>query len=139
MTGKSYLIAADTILAIHVGFVIFVIFGLLLVFIGYALSWRWVRNPVFRVIHLLAVLFVVLQSWLSMICPLTTWEMQLRQNAGDTIYTGSFLSHWLQELLYYQAPAWVFVICYTLFGLLVILSWVWVRPRPFVKSTKGKK
>jgi hypothetical protein len=138
MTGKSSLIAADTILAIHVGFVIFVILGLLLVFIGHALSWHWVRNPVFRVIHLLAVLFVVLQSWLGMICPLTTWEMQLRRNAGDAVYTGSFISHWLQELLYYQAPAWVFVVCYTLFGMLVILSWVWVRPRPFVKGIKGK-
>ena len=46
-----------------------------------------------------------------MICPLTTWEMALR------------------ELIYYQAPWWVFVVAYTAFGAVVVFSWFWVRPR----------
>jgi hypothetical protein len=66
-----------------------------------------------------------------MICPLTHVEMALRRRAGDADYPGSFIGHWLEELLYFQAPPWVFVVCYTAFGALVVLSWVLVRPRRF--------
>jgi len=57
--------------------------------------------------------------------------MLFRERAGDVTYAGTFISFWLQELLYYQAPRWVFAMCYTVFGLLVVWSWFWVRPRSF--------
>lgn len=131
MNTVQYRIAADLILFIHVLFVAFVIIGLLLVFTGKCLSWSWVRNPWFRLGHLLAIGVVVLQAWLGVICPLTIWENELRERAGDATYSGSFVAHWLEKILYYQAPAWVFVACYTTFGLLVVASWIWVRPRRF--------
>jgi hypothetical protein len=123
-----YLLAADAILLLHVLFVVFVVTGLLLILAGKLLSWGWVRNWWFRVIHLVAIGIVVLQSWLGVICPLTTLEMFLRSKAGDTTYAGSFVAHWLESILYYQAPAWVFAACYTAFAAVVVLSWVWVRP-----------
>lgn len=125
-----YLLAADALLFIHVLFVAFVVFGLLLILVGGLLSWKWVRNRVFRIAHLAAIGIVVIQSWLGVICPLTTWEMALREKAGDAIYSGTFMSHWLDQILYFNAPAWVFMVCYTLFGLLVVASWIWVRPTP---------
>ena len=123
--------AADAILLLHVLFVLFVVLGLLLIFAGRFLSWSWVRNPWFRVAHLAAIALVVLQSWLGLICPLTHWEMALRSRAGDAVYGGSFIAHWLGEFLYYQAPSWVFAVCYSLFGLLVVISWFRIPPRPF--------
>lgn len=123
-----YLIAADTILLIHVVFVVFVVLGLLLIFAGRVFAWRWVHNFSFRITHLVAIGVVVLQSWLGVICPLTVWEMNLREKAGDSVYEGSFITYWLQTLLYYRAAEWVFVLLYTLFGVLVIASWYWVRP-----------
>jgi polyferredoxin len=72
---------------------------------------------------------VVIQSWLGAVCPLTTWEMALRRKAGEAVYAGAFVAHWLESILYYRAPAWVFVVGYTLFGGLVAVSWYWVRPR----------
>ena len=132
-----YLAAADALLLAHFMFVLFVILGLLLVMAGRIFAWSWVRNPWFRTAHLLAIGVVVLQSWLGIICPLTAWEMAFRVKAGDAVYTGSFIAHWLGEVLYYQAPPWVFAACYTLFGLLVVLSWFWVRPRPFRKRGRG--
>jgi drug/metabolite transporter superfamily protein YnfA len=117
-------------LSLHVLFVAFVVMGLLAIFAGAALSWAWVRNPVFRVLHLLAIIVVALQAWLGMVCPLTTVEMALRAKAGDVVYGGTFISHWLQELLYYEAPDWAFQVCYTAFALLVAISWPLVRPRP---------
>jgi multisubunit Na+/H+ antiporter MnhB subunit len=123
-----YLLAADAVLLLHVLFVAFVVAGLLLILAGRLLSWDWVRNWWFRVIHLGAIGVVVLQAWLGVICPLTRLEMYLRDKAGDTTYAGSFVSHWLEAILYYRAPAWVFAVAYTLFAIVVVMSWVWVRP-----------
>lgn len=125
-----YLFVADALLVTHVLFVAFVVFGLLLIVAGGIRGWSWVRNPWFRVTHLACIGIVVLQSWFGVICPLTTWEMAMRARAGDATYAGSFIAHWLGELLYYQAPPWVFALAYTAFGLLVVASWARVRPRP---------
>ncbi len=134
MSPRAWLLAADAVLLLHTLFVAFVIAGLILVLAGGALSWRWVRNRLFRVLHLFAIGIVVAQAWAGVICPLTTLEMSLRSKAGDAVYQGSFISHWLESILYYQAPAWVFVVAYTLFGLAVILSWYLVRPNPSYKK-----
>jgi hypothetical protein len=124
-----YVLAADAVLLLHVLFVVFVVAGLVLIFAGRLMSWAWVRNWWFRVIHLAAIGVVVLQSWLGVICPLTKLEMALRDKAGDTTYAGGFISHWLEAILYYRAPAWVFAVVYSAFGGLVLLSWFWVPPR----------
>ena len=134
MTEKLYLLAADTLLFAHVLFVLFVVLGLVLIIAGGLLGWSWVRNAYFRIAHLVAIGIVVAQSWIGMICPLTTWEMALRQRAGDAVYAGSFIAHWLDRLLYYRAPMWVFAVCYTVFAGLVVASWYWVRPRPLSRK-----
>ena len=128
-SNKIWLIAADTTLFLHVLVVCFVVGGLLLVFAGKIWRWHWVKNPWFRLAHLAAILVVVLQSWFGVICPLTTLENWFRRQAGDAVYSGSFISHWMERLLYYDAPQWIFIVCYTVFGLMVIASWYWVRPR----------
>ena len=132
--GFYYLLAADLLLFGHVLFVAFVVFGLALILIGKVFAWNWVRNTWFRFGHLAAIGIVVLQSWVGVICPLTTWEMALREHAGDVVYSGSFISHWLESVLYFQAPAWVFSVCYTVFAAVVVASWYWVRPRRFTRS-----
>jgi polyferredoxin len=88
-----------------------------------------VHNFSFRITHLVAIGVVVLQSWLGLICPLTVWEMDLRARADDSVYEGSFIAYWMQSLLYYRAEEWVFILLYTLFAVLVVASWYWVRPR----------
>ena len=129
-----YRIAADLVLAVHASFVLFVILGVVLVLVGAVRGWPWVRNPWFRLGHLLAIGVVVAQAWLGAICPLTNLEMVLRSRAGNAVYRGSFVAHWIETLLYHEAPPWVFAICYTAFGLLVVASWVIVRPRPILRS-----
>ena len=129
MGSHWYQIAADGLLVIHAALVAFVILGLIATFVGYFLGWQWVRNLWFRLVHLVVIAIVVAQAWLGVICPLTTWEMALRRKAGEAGYEGSFIEHWLQALLYYSAPEWVFILAYSLFGGLVVLSWFIVRPR----------
>ena len=131
MTTQSYLIIADALLITHVLFVVFVVGGLLVIIAGGLLSWPWVRNPWFRLVHLLCIAVVVVQSWAGIICPLTTLEMAVRARANSATYGGAFISHWLNKLLYYQLPEWVFVVVYSIFGALVLFTWYGVRPRPF--------
>ena len=127
--ATAFVLAADAILLLHVLFVIFLVGGLVLILVGGCRHWSWVRNPWFRLAHLAGILLVVAQAWAGMICPLTTWEMALRERGGEAVYAGTFISHWLQTLLYYRAPAWVFAVCYTGFALLVAASWALVPPR----------
>lgn len=129
MSDHWFLIFADLLLILHTLLVAFVILGLLATLIGYVRNWRWVRNYWFRLSHLVVIAVVVLQSWLGVLCPLTSWEMALRERAGEAGYDGSFIEYWLQSLLYYSAPDWVFILVYTVFGALVVLSWFLVRPR----------
>ena len=132
----AHLIAANILLFTHALFVVFVVFGLVLILVGKIMSWSWVRNPWFRCVHILAIGIVVIQSWLGVSCPLTVWEMTLRSKAGAAVYAGSFVSHWVESILYYRAPEWVFMVCYTFFGLLVLVSWWWVRPHPFSEKNE---
>jgi hypothetical protein len=132
-SSTLFLLAADAMLLLHVLVVVFNVFGLIFIFIGNFLNWHWIRNPWFRLVHLITISIVVLLSWINSICPLTSVEMALRSKAGGTTYSGTFISHWLETILYYQAPPWVFALCYTIFGILVIVSWVMIRPRRFSK------
>lgn len=133
-----YQLAADALLLLHAVFVGFVVIGLVLVLIGGARGWAWVRNPWFRLTHLAAIGAVMAQAWAGIICPLTTWEMALRARAGDAVYAGSFVAHWLDTLLYYRAPAWVFAVLYSAFAAVVVASWFAVRPRPFTRP-RGRR
>ncbi len=140
MIGSVYYrIAADLVLAVHASFVLFVILGVVLILVGGVRRWSWVQNRWFRLGHLLAIGVVVAQAWLGAICPLTSLEMALRSRAGDAVYSGSFIAHWMETLLYYEAPLWVFAICYTAFGLLVVASWIIVPPRPLTRRGQANR
>ncbi len=112
----------------HVLFVAFVVFGLLLTVLGGLLGWIWIRNVWFRTTHLVGIGVVVVQAWAGVICPLTTFEMWLRRQSGEAHYESSFIEYWLKQLLYYDAPMWIFAAAYTLFGLLVAITWVRFPP-----------
>ena len=118
---------ADVILVVHALFVAFVVGGQVLVLIGWAKGWRWVRNPWFRFLGLIA--YIVIQTWLGKLCPLTVWEDWLREAAGQTNYGGSFIRYWVGNLLFLDLPWWVFQVVYTAFGVVVVVSWVHFPPR----------
>ena len=119
---------ADAILLVHVAIVFFVIGGLVSIIVGNLRGWRWVNALWFRAMHLAAIAIVVAQAWLGKICPLTTFEMWLRTKARETTYSTGFIEHWLQRLLYYEAPPWVFTLAYTVFGLVVLAAWRYFPP-----------
>ena len=126
---SHHLLLANAVLLLHVGIAMFVVAGLLLIVLGNLARWRWVNNALFRITHMAAIGIVVAESWLGVVCPLTTLEMWLRTRAGEAAYGGGFIEHWLGQLLYWRAPPWVFVGAYTVFALLVLASWWYFPPR----------
>ena len=120
---------ADTVLVLHFGVVVFVVAGLALVIVGNQWNWPWVNARWFRLMHLVAIGIIVAQAWAGRVCPLTTLESSLRTRAGATQYSGSFVEHWVERILYYDAPAWVFALAYTCFGMLVAAAWWRYPPR----------
>jgi hypothetical protein len=119
---------AGVVLVLHVAVAAFVVVGLFVAVFGNLRGWKWVNDLWFRSAHLAAISVVVAEAWLGVVCPLTTLEMWLRSKAGAQAYSGGFIEHWFQRLLYYDAPPWVFVVGYTAFGGLVLATWWYFPP-----------
>jgi Protein of Unknown function (DUF2784) len=117
--------AADALLVVHFAIVVFIIGGLVLTWAGALLGWDWVRNPWFRYAHLGAILFVALEALIGVMCPLTLWEDALRGGARPD----SFIGRWVQRLLYYRAPEWVFTTLYVAWAAASVLTLRLVPPR----------
>jgi hypothetical protein len=75
---------------VHIGFVLFVVLGGLLVLRWHRLAW----------VHVPAVVWGVTIEWAGWICPLTPLETSLRRRGGATGYQGDFIEHYLLPLLY---------------------------------------
>lgn len=111
-------LAAEALLVLHLGFVLFALFGGLLV--------AWKRGFVF--LHLPAVIWAVLVELLGASCPLTAWEKLLRQKAGESGYSEGFIEHYILPVLY---PSWLTLpVQYVLAAVVVavnlaIYAWVW--------------
>jgi hypothetical protein len=125
-----YQVLADAVLVVHLGVVVFVVGGLAAVLVGNGLGWGWVNGWWFRLAHLGAIAIVAGQSWLGQWCPLTTLESWLRVQAGAPGYTKSFIEHWVQRIIFYEGPFWVFTLAYTAFALLVVAAWWRYPPGP---------
>ncbi|MFQ6045183.1 MAG: DUF2784 domain-containing protein [Gemmatimonadales bacterium] len=83
-------VAADLLVVVHLGFVIFVVVG------GF-MAWRWRR---LAWLHVPAALWGALIEFMGWTCPLTPWEVLLRRAAGQTGYEGGFIEHYLIPVIY---------------------------------------
>lgn len=117
---------ADLVLVLHFAYVLFVVGGLPLIWIGYALDWRWVRNWWFRVLHFASIAFVAIEALVGAVCPLTWLEDALRAGRlGDA----GFIERWLRAMLFWDFPGWVFALAYILFAAVVGITFVLLPPR----------
>ena len=138
MSRGALTVAADLTLIAHAAFVAFVVVGQFLILVGWARGWRWTRDPAFRLIHLGAIALVVLESWFGVTCPLTWLEFRLRAAAGSPVAADGFLAWWLQRLIFYDAPSWVFTLVHTAFGAVVAVTLVLYPPRRRGSGRRGR-
>lgn len=83
-------VAADIVVAVHLAFVVFVV-------LGGVLTWR---NPALAWLHLPAAAWGAYAELTATVCPLTPLENTLRESAGASGYSGSFVEHYVMPLLY---------------------------------------
>ena len=114
---------ADALLVLHFVIAAFIVAGLLLVWLGAALGWRWIKNPWFRYSHLGAIAFVAAEALLGIACPLTVWEDLLRGGVRPE----SFVGRWVRGLLYYDVPQSTFTVLYVLWTAATLLT-LWLVP-----------
>ncbi|MGH8812530.1 MAG: DUF2784 domain-containing protein [Advenella sp.] len=85
-----YRVLADLVLVAHFAFILFAIFGGLLVLLRCHIIW----------LHVPALVWAAAIVGLGAICPLTPLENTLRDLAGQQAYTGGFLEHYLLLAIY---------------------------------------
>jgi polyferredoxin len=116
---------ADFILLLHFGYVAFVVGGFVLIWIGFACRWEFVRNRWFRLLHLLAMGFVLAEALCGVTCPLTVWENALR---GET-RKQSFMQYWVGRLMFHEWSETTFIILYAVVFILIVATLLVVPPR----------
>ena len=124
---------ADLLVVLHLGYALFVVVGFVLIWVGRFLAWDWVRRPAFRIPHLFCTLIVPLEALGGLVCPLTDWENRLRRAAGQPTEEIGFIARLVRDVLFWEAPAWVFTLIYVGFGALVLATFFAVplrRRRP---------
>jgi hypothetical protein len=90
VAGMLDSLLADAVLLLHLGFIVFVVGGALLVWRIPRLAWM----------HLPAVLWAGMIEIGGQVCPLTPLEIRLRRSAGEAGYEGGFVEHYLLPLIY---------------------------------------
>ncbi len=86
----GYRLLADLTLLLHLGFILFVAAGALLVL-------RW---PRLALVHLPAAAWGIYTALTGTLCPLTPLEVHFRRLGGQAGYEGGFIQHYVQHLIY---------------------------------------
>ena len=103
-------VAADGVLVLHLGFIVFALFGAVL-----ALRWRWLP-----LVHLPAAAWGAFIELSGRVCPLTYLENHFRVRAGQAGYRESFVEHYLVAVIY--PPGLTRDIQFVLAGVVLIVN-----------------
>lgn len=138
MTDGQLLLLADIVLAVHFLIAGYLTLGLPYIWIGWLAGWKSVHNPWFRYSHAGGMCFVLLETLVGTLCPLTTWEGALRRAAGQGgVGEGvSFIGYWLGKILFYEFSTMAFAIVYGVFFTAIVIS-LWLVP--VEKRTSDRK
>lgn len=88
---NTYLLLAESVLIIHVLFILWVMGGVLLVRRHPSLEWLHIGSLLYGI-------FIEVAPWPP--CPLTVLEQMLVDKAGRVAFRGSFLLHYLDAFVY---------------------------------------
>ncbi len=123
-----YGLLADAVAIVHAGYIAFVVAGFALIIVGIVAGWGWVRRFWFRAAHLAAIVLVCAESFTGIACPLTILEDRLRTMGGTASYSRDFVGYWLDRLIFYDFPPWVFIAAYIAFALMVATAFIIAPP-----------
>ena len=98
---SSYTLLAALVLAVHVAWIAWVIFGWVIARNRTALRWVHFGSLIYRIL-------IEIAPWP---CPLTLLEERLEGKAGITPYREPFIVHYLEALVYPDVPVGLLVGC----------------------------
>lgn len=128
MIKNLYSVAISTVYVIHLLYALAIVIGFILIIIGFFAGWRWIRNFIFRLIHLLMIGIVALESIFNVECPLTWLEYKLMSLDHIRHSSMPFIAGMADKVLYYNFPIWLFNAIYIVFGLIVVITWFIIPP-----------
>ena len=112
-----FLAAADAVVVLHLLWIVFLILGALP-----GRRWAWVKWT-----HLASLAFSIALQAFGWICPLTYLEVWLRRLGGAQPYEGTFIRHYVEQIVYAEIPR-----AALLAGTLIVVAlslWQYRRPR----------
>lgn len=129
LTPTQLSLLAGAVLLLHLGVILFNVLGLAVIPLGAWRGWRFVRIRWWRALHLLCWGVVALQAVLGQACFLTLWQSELLNRAGEQGSAAPLIERWVNALIYWPLPIWVFAALYLALGLGVLALWWLVPPR----------
>jgi hypothetical protein len=111
---------ATTVILVHLLWIVLVLVGVV-----------WTRGrPVWTTIHLACLAWGIIVEVGPWPCPLTMLEDYLERRAGEQAIGGSFILHWVQALIYPNAPYWLVATagvtaCSVILAIYAWRAWVW--------------
>jgi hypothetical protein len=128
-----YALLADVAIVIHFLYALTIIVGLVIVYVGKFLKWRFVKNATYKIIHLTMIMIVAFESIFHIECPLTYIEYKLLSFAKMHHQNTPFIAGLINKILFWNFPNEFFDILYIALALVILMSFVFV-PINFKKT-----
>ncbi len=128
-----YALLSDVVVVVHFLYALTIIVGLVLIYAGKFLKWRFVKNPVFRLIHLTMIMIVAFESIFHIECPLTYIEYKLLSLAKIHHQNTPFIAGFINKILFWNLPNEFFDMLYVAIAIVILLSF-FVVPVDFKKK-----
>ena len=87
-----YQLLTDSVVVLHLFFILFVVLGGILTLVWPKVIW----------VHIPCVLWAIIIELTGKICPLTPLENELRSWAGQGMYSGDFVIHYIEPMIYLE-------------------------------------
>ena len=135
---QLYALAARAVLGVHLAIVAFNLFGLIAVPLGALAGWRFVRILWWRALHLLSMAVVAAQALFGRACFLTLWQAALAEQAGESAARGPLIERWIEAVMFWPLPLWVFAAAYSAAFALSVALWRLVPPMKKVRAASAR-
>ena len=118
------IIFSEIVLLFHFCIFLFMILSFFLIPLGYQQKWEWVKNKYYRLIHIILMGVIFVETALGFMCPLTVLEHFLR---NDTKINNKF-TEIIHEIMYWDLSSYQFIILYLFSFLYLVILWFFFKP-----------
>ena len=115
---------SEIVLLFHFCIFLFIILSFFFIPLGYYQKWKWVKNKYYRLIHLILMGIIFIETILGFMCPLPILENFLRNN----IEINNKITQIIHQIMYWDLPTYQFIILYLLSLLYLIFLWIFFKP-----------